>query len=109
MGPTLNKHMYGANTDRAVPLPSVPKEEGIIVKDLGSVWAPGDRRGTWVKLKPDYVHNSEIDAVIIAGCHGAGRRGGGEMISEYILGLADGPRGPGGAPPRFLSFAKCAS
>ena len=100
--------MYGASSDRAVPLPSVPKEEGIIVKDLGSVWAPRDRRGTWVKLKPDYVHNSEIDAVIIAGCHGTGRRGGGELISEYIIGLADGPRGPGGAPPRFLSFAKCA-
>lgn len=37
-----------------------------MLKDLDSKWEPSDRRGKWLKLKPDYVHSeSDLDALII--------------------------------------------
>lgn len=42
------------------------RDEGIVIKDLGSKWEPGDRSGKWLKLKPDYVRaGSDLDALII--------------------------------------------
>ena len=42
------------------------RDEGIILKDLGSKWEPSDRSGKWLKLKPDYIHaGSDLDVLII--------------------------------------------
>lgn len=46
------------------------------MKALESPWKPDDRSGVWLKMKPDYTEQAEIDAVIIAAYYGAGRRGG---------------------------------
>ena len=42
------------------------RDEGIVLKDLGSKWEPSDRSGKWLKLKPDYVRaGSDLDVLII--------------------------------------------
>lgn len=42
------------------------RDEGIVVKDLGSKWEPSDRSGKWLKLKPDYIRaGSDLDVLII--------------------------------------------
>lgn len=42
------------------------RDEGIILKDLGSKWEPSDRSGKWLKLKPDYIHaGADLDVLII--------------------------------------------
>lgn len=44
------------------------RDEGIVLKDYGSKWDPGDRSGKWLKLKPDYIHaGSDLDVLIIGG------------------------------------------
>lgn len=46
------------------------RDEGIVLKDYGSKWDPGDRSGKWLKLKPDYIHaGSDLDVLIIGGWH----------------------------------------
>ena len=50
------------------------REEGIVLKSLTAPWQPGDRSGSWVKCKGDYLKATDIDALIIgAWCvlHGA--------------------------------------
>jgi ATP-dependent DNA ligase len=46
-----------------------------MVKDLRSQWIMNDRSGSWLKMKPDYEHGVEIDALIIGGQYGTGRNG----------------------------------
>lgn len=42
------------------------RDEGIVLKDLGSKWEPSDRSGKWLKLKPEYIHaGSDLDVLII--------------------------------------------
>jgi DNA ligase 4 len=43
------------------------KEEGIMVKALGSPWEPNNRSYNWLKMKPDYVSEVDIDMVVIGG------------------------------------------
>lgn len=45
------------------------RDEGIVLKDLGSKWEPSDRSGKWLKLKPDYIRaGSDLDVLIIGVC-----------------------------------------
>jgi ATP-dependent DNA ligase len=46
------------------------QEEGLVIKDLGSKWMPGERGNNWVKLKPDYLPTEDLDCVIIGGFYG---------------------------------------
>ncbi|XP_022149863.1 DNA ligase 4 isoform X2 [Momordica charantia] len=80
------------------------RDEGIVIKDMGSKWEPGDRSGKWLKLKPDYVRaGSDLDALIIGGYYGSGRRGG--EVAQFLMGLAE--RSPSNAyPRRFISFCR---
>lgn len=42
------------------------RDEGVVLKDLGSKWEPGDRSSKWMKLKPEYVRaGSDLDVLII--------------------------------------------
>jgi ATP-dependent DNA ligase len=36
------------------------QEEGIVAKQLDSLWKADDKSGTWLKLKPDYFHMQEV-------------------------------------------------
>jgi DNA ligase-1 len=55
--------------------------EGIIGKDLDSIYFVGRRKKAWLKLKKDY----ELDLVIIAADWGSGRRRG--WLSNYHLAI----------------------
>lgn len=85
--------------------PSFLQEEGIIIKALDSPWQMNDRSNAWLKIKPDYVHSSDIDAVIIGAFYGTGRNGG--LVTQWLLALAEAPPGGSrGTPSNFLSFCK---
>jgi ATP-dependent DNA ligase len=52
------------------------QDEGIVCKQLESPWRPDDRSGCWVKMKPEYTGQQELDCAIIAVYLGNGSRGG---------------------------------
>ncbi|RYR58557.1 hypothetical protein Ahy_A05g024385 [Arachis hypogaea] len=44
----------------------VTRDEGIVVKDLGSKWESSDQSGKWLKLKPEYIQaGADLDVLII--------------------------------------------
>ncbi|GAV59686.1 DNA_ligase_A_M domain-containing protein/DNA_ligase_A_N domain-containing protein/DNA_ligase_A_C domain-containing protein/PTCB-BRCT domain-containing protein [Cephalotus follicularis] len=80
------------------------RDEGIVLKDLGSKWEPSDRSGKWLKLKPEYIRaGSDLDVLIIGGYYGSGRRGG--EVAQFLCGLAECPS-PNTYPRRFISFCR---
>ncbi|KAH9805700.1 DNA ligase 4 [Citrus sinensis] len=80
------------------------RDEGIVLKDLGSKWEPGDRSGKWLKLKPEYIRaGSDLDVLIIGGYYGSGRRGG--EVAQFLVALAERPA-PDTYPRRFISFCR---
>ncbi|KAG6644099.1 hypothetical protein CIPAW_08G032200 [Carya illinoinensis] len=80
------------------------RDEGIVLKDLGSKWEPSDRSGKWLKLKPDYIRaGSDLDVLIIGGYYGSGRHGG--EVAQFLVGLAERPA-PNTYPRRFISFCR---
>ncbi|XP_004297907.1 PREDICTED: DNA ligase 4 [Fragaria vesca subsp. vesca] len=80
------------------------RDEGIVIKDLGSKWEPSDRSGKWLKLKPDYIRaGSDLDVLIIGGYYGSGRRGG--EVAQFLVGLAERPVA-NTYPRRFVSFCR---
>ncbi|KAJ6752312.1 hypothetical protein OIU85_002715 [Salix viminalis] len=43
------------------------RDEGIVLKDLGSKWEPSDRSGKWLKLKPEVgngLSDEELDTIV---------------------------------------------
>jgi len=58
--------------------------EGIIVKNLASVYAVGERTYTWLKLKPE---RDTIDCTIVKALFGKGRRAG--FYSSFLLAIRD--------------------
>ncbi|KAF2309815.1 hypothetical protein GH714_005250 [Hevea brasiliensis] len=80
------------------------RDEGIIIKDLGSKWEPSDRSGKWLKMKPEYIQAaSDLDVLIIGGYYGSGRHGG--EVAQFLVGLAELPA-PNTYPRRFISFCR---
>ncbi|KAF5956535.1 hypothetical protein HYC85_003760 [Camellia sinensis] len=80
------------------------RDEGIVLKDLGSKWEPSDRSGKWLKLKPDYVRaGSDLDVLIIGGYYGSGRRGG--EVAQFLVGLAEHSTS-NTYPRRYISFCR---
>ncbi|KAJ6836646.1 DNA ligase 4 [Iris pallida] len=80
------------------------RDEGIILKDLGSKWEPGDRSAKWMKLKPDYIHaGADLDVLIIGGYFGSGRHGG--EVAQFLVGLAE-RSDSSSYPMRFISFCR---
>ncbi|KAG5564973.1 hypothetical protein RHGRI_000996 [Rhododendron griersonianum] len=73
------------------------RDEGIVLKDRGSKWEPGDRSGKWLKLKPDFC---------IGGYYGSGHRGG--EVAQFLVGLAE-RSSPNTFPSRFISFCRVAT
>jgi DNA ligase-1 len=54
--------------------------EGLVVKDPASLYTPGKRGGSWVKLKKEL---DTLDVVIVAAEYGHGKRAG--VISDYTF------------------------
>lgn len=65
------------------------QEEGIILKDLNSLYVAGERKNSWLKIKPDYIEGlvNDLDVLIVGGYYGSGigRRAG--TISHFLLGV----------------------
>jgi DNA ligase-4 len=80
------------------------QEEGVVVKALDSPWVVADCSGSWLKVKPDYLENLDIDCLVIGGYYGTGKNGG--KISEFLLALAEEPPVPTAPPSRWVSFCR---
>lgn len=71
------------------------KEEGIIIKKIDSLYTPGERNESWIKLKGDYYDGlvPSIDVLVIGGYFGTGTVKIGDMnrweshITHFLLGL----------------------
>jgi len=70
-------------------------QEGIMIKNLKSIYQPGRRVGHMLKMKPE---DKDLDLVITGGEYGTGRRSG--WISSFILSCRDTEKN------RFLEIGK---
>ncbi len=61
--------------------------EGLVVKRLGSAYAPGRRGRQWMKWKEELA---SLDVVVVAAEHGHGRRAG--VLSDVTFAVRDGER-----------------
>ena len=89
----------------------INREEGLMVKNLDSLYVPGERKEKWIKLKPEYIQGvvTDMDLLIIGGYYGSGigRRGG--TISHFLLGVAAPLQEGEDTPKKYLSFCKVGS
>jgi DNA ligase-1 len=58
--------------------------EGVLVKNLNSIYEVGKRTHTWLKLKPE---RDTIDCTIVKALYGKGRRAG--LYSSFLLAVRD--------------------
>ncbi|KAH7479247.1 DNA ligase 4 [Phytophthora ramorum] len=92
--------------------------EGVIMKDLNAHYMCGEtsrKSKKWLKLKPDYAGmTTDLDAIIVGGFYGTGRRRSGN-VSVFLLGVlahsldenkAAEATKPGAACPAVYTFAK---
>ncbi len=61
--------------------------EGLMIKDMGSIYAPGRRGKSWLKLKRELA---TLDVVVTAVEYGHGKRIG--VLSDYTFAVRDGER-----------------
>jgi DNA ligase-4 len=68
------------------------RHEGIMVKDLNSMYVPNERKDKWTKLKPEYLDGigDTLDLLILGGLYGSGVRKG-ATISHFLLGVQKSP------------------
>ncbi|ORY95305.1 ATP dependent DNA ligase domain-domain-containing protein [Syncephalastrum racemosum] len=78
------------------------REEGLVIKNPGSVYEPGARNKSWLKMKPEYVDNENCDLLIVGGCYGSGKRR--NRIGQFFCAVRDSTI-PESEPPRFMTFA----
>ncbi|KAJ3410685.1 DNA ligase (ATP) [Chytridiales sp. JEL 0842] len=80
-------------------------EEGIIIKDPTSPYLLNDRKGSWLKLKPEYIDHlgDDLDLLLVGGFYGTGRRG--RKLSHFMCAIIDNTD-----PDRkYISFCKIGS
>ncbi|KAL1919805.1 uncharacterized protein VTP21DRAFT_1736 [Calcarisporiella thermophila] len=63
--------------------------EGLMIKNPKSKYVLNERTKSWIKLKPDYLHEfvDNLDVVIVGGYYGAGRRG--DKLSHFLCAVRD--------------------
>ncbi|XP_075216917.1 DNA ligase 4-like isoform X3 [Lycorma delicatula] len=85
------------------------RDEGIVLKQLESVYKPNVRKGGWYKIKPEYTEGamSDLDLLIIGGYYGEGRRRG--VVSQFLLGVAIPSDLPGQDPKEFHAVGRVGS
>lgn len=68
------------------------RHEGIMVKDLNSIYVPNERKDKWTKIKPEYLDGigDTLDLLILGGLYGSGVRKG-ATISHFLLGVQKSP------------------
>ena len=63
--------------------------EGLVLKDLKSIYEPGKRH--WLKVKKDYLHEGAMadsaDLVVLGAWYGSGKRG--SIMSIFLMGCLD--------------------
>ncbi|XP_068246196.1 DNA ligase 3 [Palaemon carinicauda] len=63
--------------------------EGLVLKDINSVYEPGKRH--WLKVKKDYLNDGAMadtaDLVVLGAWYGTGKKGG--MMSVFLMGCFD--------------------
>lgn len=63
--------------------------EGLVLKDLQSIYEPGKRH--WLKVKKDYLNDGAMadtaDLVVLGAWYGTGKKGG--MMSVFLMGCYD--------------------
>jgi DNA ligase 1 len=76
--------------ERAFAAARERRNEGVVLKDLESPYAPGRRGKAWLKLK---THLPTLDCVVTAAEYGHGKRRG--VLSDYTFAVWDGdPQDP---------------
>ena len=77
--------------------------EGLVIKDVKSVYAPGARH--WLKLKKDYLDGmaDSADLVVLGAYYGSGNKGG--VLSTFLMGVWDKTI-PAGGPKQFKTVCK---
>lgn len=75
------------------------------MKRLDSKWEPNSRSPAWVKVKPEYVHKSEVDCVIVGADWGTGSWRS-NKVSQFLLAIAVQPSNPAAQPNKFLTFCR---
>ncbi|CAH0479075.1 unnamed protein product [Peronospora belbahrii] len=92
--------------------------EGVMMKDLNAHYMCGEssrKAKKWLKLKPDYAGmTTDLDAIIVGGFYGTGRRRSGN-VSVFLIGVlahsldeseAAKVMKPGASCPMVYTFAK---
>ncbi|CAG5129065.1 unnamed protein product, partial [Candidula unifasciata] len=77
--------------------------EGLVLKDVNSIYEPGKRH--WLKVKKDYLHEGSMadsaDLVVLGAYYGTGNKGG--MMSIFLMGVYDPDN------DRWVTVSKCGS
>jgi len=84
-------------------------EEGIVIKALNSPWIPNNRGKHWLKIKPEYLTNQEIDAVVLGGWYSTSATRSCAGITQYLMGLVKQPVREGDQPTTFITFCRVGS
>lgn len=81
------------------------EEEGIVFKDVTSIYKANDRNAGWYKIKLEYFEGvmSDLDVIIIGGYYGDKRNWSG--IDSFLVAVAVPPLN-GGNPQAFHSFGR---
>jgi DNA ligase-1 len=81
--------------DRLFDAAQARGNEGLMIKDLNSVYTPGRRGRSWVKLKRELA---TLDVVVTIAEYGHGKRAG--VLSDYTFAVRDpGATGPNSTHP----------
>ncbi|ORX34780.1 ATP dependent DNA ligase domain-domain-containing protein [Kockovaella imperatae] len=86
------------------------KGEGLVVKNIDSVYRTNSRDSDWVKVKPEYSDQmgENLDLLVLGGWWGKGGRTG--KISSLLCGLRNQTEDDGVSPfPEFTTFVKIGS
>ena len=81
----------------------VQKLEGLVFKDLAAPYILRNHSRWWLKIKPDYSHDSvasDLDVVVIGSCWASGMRASGEL-SSFLCGCVDSKD-----PKKFFTFCR---
>ncbi|KAH8548349.1 hypothetical protein BGW37DRAFT_523377 [Umbelopsis sp. PMI_123] len=80
------------------------RQEGIVVKNPGSIYEPGARNYSWIKVKPEYIDElrDNCDLLIVGADYGTGKRG--SKLSQFLCAIRD-DRKSDDENPKFATFA----
>ena len=61
------------------------REEGIMIKNLSSIYVPNQRGSNWIKVKPEYQSDRvcDLDVVVVGASYGKGKRRTG-LLSHFL-------------------------